>query len=155
MRIEKDTYLNNLRVAHLEPIQVPEFALIHTPTEYQELPDEFFMRLKSGRICFGQEHGYLFLSRLGTICLFDKIYENLKGQHDESVKYIKESLSKDISDSQRKYYEEWLEKIGPQPDREVYLNTILKKIEKIEQKSIIFFIKNQDKYLNKIYKKPD
>ena len=155
MRIEKDTYLNNLRVAYLEPIQVPELALIHTPAEYQEFPDEFFMRVKDGRIRFGQEHGYLFLSRLGTICLFDKIYENLKGQHAESIKYIKESLSKDISAGERKYLEEWLEKIGPQPDREVYLNTILGKIEKIEKKGIKFFMKNQDKYLNKIYKKPD
>lgn len=155
MRIEKDTYLNNLRVAYLEPIQVPELALIHSPTEYQEFPDEFFMRIKDGRIRFGQEHGYLFLSRLGTICLFDKIYENLKGQHAESIKYIKESLSKDVSAGERKYLEEWLEKIGPQPDREVYLNTILGKIEKIEKKGIKFFMKNQDKYLNKIYKKPD
>lgn len=155
MRIEKDTYLQNLRIADLKPIQVPELALFYTPTEYQEFPDEFFMRVKDERIRFGQEKGYLFLSRLGTICLFDKIYENLKGQHAESLEYIKDVLSKDISAEERKYHEEWLEKIGPQPDREVYLNKILGKIEKIEKKGIKFFMKNQDKYLNKIYKNPD
>ena len=52
-------------------------------------------------------------------------------------------------------YEEWLEKLGKEPEREVYLNKILDQIDKIEKKSIKFFIKNQDKYLNKIYKKRD
>jgi len=155
MRIEKDTYLQNLRVAYLTPIQVPELALLHRPTEYQEFPDEFFMRVKDGRIRFGQEHGYLFLSKLGTICLFDKIYEVLKVQHAESVEYIKDILSGQICERERKYHEEWLEKIGPQPDREIYLAKILGEIDKIEKKGIKFFIKNQDKYLNKIYKKPD
>lgn len=155
MRIEKDTYLQNLRVAYLNPIQVPELALFHTPTEYQQFPDEFFMRIKDGRICFGQEHGYLFLSKIGTICLFDKIYDFLKDDYFSRVAYMKEELSKEITDSLREHYEQSLEALGPEPDREVYLNTILKKIEKIEQKSIKFFIKNQEKYLNKIYKKPD
>ena len=155
MRIEKDTYLQNLRVAYIGAIQVPELTLFHTPAEYQEFPDEFFIRVKDGRIRFGQEHGYLFLSKLGTICLFDKIYENLKGQHEASVKYINEILSQEIDPQQRKYHEEWLEKIGTEPNREIYLNEILNDIDKIEKKGIKFFIKNQEKYLNKIYKNPD
>jgi hypothetical protein len=155
MRIEKDTYLQNLRVAYLRPIQVPELALLHTPTEYQDFPDEFFMRIKDGRIPFGQEHGYLFLSKLGTICLFDKIFEELKDQYFASIEEIKSTLSEDCSPNIRKSYEEWLEKLGEEPEKEVYLNKILDQIDKIEKKSIKFFIKNQDKYLNKIYKKPD
>lgn len=155
MRIEKDTYLQNLRVAYLRPIQVPELALLHTPTEYQDFPDEFFMRIKDGRIPFGQEHGYLYLSKLGTICLFDKIYEELKDQYEGWMKEIKSELSKESSSDTIKYYEELLEEFGPEPDREIYLNKILDQIDKIEKKSMKFFIKNQDKYLNKIYKKPD
>lgn len=155
MRIEKDTYLQNLRVAHLRPIQIPELALFYTPKEYQDFPDEFFMRVKDGRLCFGQEKGYLYLSKIGTICLFDKIYEELKDQYFNSLEEIKSTLSENCSPNIRKNYEEWLEKLGEEPDREVYLNKILDQIDKIEKKSVKFFIKNQDKYLNKTYKKPD
>lgn len=154
MRIEKNTYLQNLRVAELRPIQVPELALLHTPTEYQDFPDEFFMRIKDGRIPFGQEHGYLFLSKIGTICLFDKIYEELIKQYVVSIKEIKSTLAKECHPSIRENYEEWLEKLGPEPNRDVYLNKILSQLDKIEKKSVKFFINNKDKYLNKIYKKP-
>lgn len=161
MRIEKNCFLQGIRIHELGIIQVPTLAFLYVPTEFQEFPDSFFLevrdaRLPSARLAFGKEDSFLFLSKLGTICLFDKIFEHIEKLKMEYLEYDKTDEFKNRFgyEDYTKEQEKNLAEIKLMT-REYCLEKILKEIDKVEQKTIKHFIKNQSKFLNKIYKKPE
>lgn len=153
MKIKKDIYLQNVKFNHPGLIVIPTVCLYtddYVPPkgliqEYQDFPDNFFMILKDGRLAFGKEDGFLFLSKIGFLCLVDEIYEKLVLSLDEHINYV-EKEKNNYSAEQLKYALARIDKCK-KLTRDKYVDFMLKEFEKVEIKTVKYFSKNKDKRL--------
>ena len=60
-------------------VQIPELALTSRPLEYEEAPDEWFIRLSGNNLITRETTGFLFLSPIGWEANKDKIKAAFEG----------------------------------------------------------------------------
>lgn len=173
MKIEKDSYLIHAKCNRLGLIQIPTLNMNIIPTpgnvleveyvdilnapkgvvqEYQNFPDSFFVNLtinKGFRIAFGKEDAFLYLSKIGFLCLVDEIYNKIRKEMDDEILHF-ESIKSTIDPVEDKDY---LEKYKKEMDefksftKEKYIHFMLKEFEKVDENTIKYTLKNKEKLL--------
>ena len=100
MRIFKDA-ITTLAAEGRRTLQVPDLVIAIPPVrleevEYEEVPDEWFTRLKRDVPCAGKENGFLYLSRKGYEANKERLKEAfLKAQYKRGTW---EQFEKDAED---------------------------------------------------------
>lgn len=153
MKIEKNIYLQNVKYNHIGLIMIPTIYLFtedYVPSkdlivEHQDFPDSFFMILKDDRLAFGKENGFLYLSKIGFLCLVDEIYEKLSKSLKEDIDIVEKTKDMYLPEQLKST----LKKLNKYSllTKEQYIDFMLKEFEKVEIKTSKYFAKNKDKRL--------